>query len=164
MRHIFSLHHDILAVIWKQYTHPECSTITEKIWTVIGICDYKSVQTLFTPELPSRYGTVLVLKCLQQSFQNSVSHRDMLHFRKNCIEGFLIHAVYISTSIHSHNDVVVVGPSSVTCYGRFEVFPFIELSPVGFNIINHFKHTDPWWIWLSVSKFINVGVIIVLGL
>ena len=86
-----------------------------------------------------------------------------LHFWKKFIESFLIHAVDISTSIHPYNDVVVVGPSRVAHYGKFEVFPFIELSPVGFNIINHFKHIYPWWIWLSVSKFINVSVILILG-
>ena len=31
--------------------HPEAGTMTEKIWTVTGICDYESVQVLFTPEL-----------------------------------------------------------------------------------------------------------------
>ena len=43
------------------------------------------------------------------------------------------------------NDVLVVGPLRVAHYGKFEVFPFTELSPVGFNMVNHFKHTYPWW-------------------
>ena len=43
------------------------------------------------------------------------------------------------------------------------VFSCIELSPVGINMVNHFKHIYPWWIWLSFSNFINVGVIIILG-
>ena len=30
-------------------------------------------------------------------------------------------------------------------------------------MINHFKHIYPWWIWLSVSQFINVGVILIFG-
>ena len=30
-------------------------------------------------------------------------------------------------------------------------------------MVNHFKHIYPWWIWLSGSIFINVGVIIMLG-
>ena len=29
MRHIFSFDHHVLGVIWKQYTHSECSTMTE---------------------------------------------------------------------------------------------------------------------------------------
>ena len=51
MRHIFSFHHDVLGVIWKQNSHPEFSTITEKIWAIIGIGDYGSVKILFSPEL-----------------------------------------------------------------------------------------------------------------
>ena len=84
------------------------------------------------------------------------------HFWKKLIESVLIHAVDISTCIHSHNDVVV-GPSRVACYGEFEVFSLIEGSPVIINMVNHFKHIYPWWIGLPVSKFINVGVIIILG-
>ena len=42
-------------------------------------------------------------------------------------------------------------------------FPFFELSLVGFNMINHFKLIYPWLIWLSVSKFINMSVILILG-
>ena len=87
-----------------------------------------------------------------------------LHFWKKFIESVLIHAVDISTSIHPDHDVVVVGPLRVAHYGKFEVFTFIELSPVGFNMVNHYKHIYPcWWIWLSDSIFINVGVIIILG-
>ena len=86
-----------------------------------------------------------------------------LHFWKKFIESFLIYAVDISTSIHPYNDVVVVRPSRVAHCGKFEVFPFIELSPVGFNMINHFKHIYPWWIWLSISKFINVSFILIFG-
>ena len=85
------------------------------------------------------------------------------HFWKKFLESVLIHAVDISTSIHPYNNVVVVGPSRVAHYGKFEVFPFIELSPVGINMVDYFQHIYPWWIWLSVSKFINMGVIIVLG-
>ena len=86
-----------------------------------------------------------------------------LYFWKKFIESSLIHAVGISTSIHPDTNEVVVGPSGVACYGKFEVFPFIELSPVGFNMFNHFKHIYPWWIWLSVSNFISVSVIFILG-
>ena len=86
-----------------------------------------------------------------------------LHFWKKFSESFLIHAVDISTSIHLYNDVVVVGLSRVAHYGKVEVFPFIDLFPVGLNMTNHLRHIYPWWIRLSVSKFINVGVIIILG-
>ena len=87
-----------------------------------------------------------------------------LYFWKKFIESFLIHAVDISTSIHSNHNVVVVGPSGVAHFGKFEVFSLIELSYVGLSMINHFKHIYPWkWIWLSDSVFISVGVIIILG-
>ena len=87
-----------------------------------------------------------------------------LHFWKKLIESVLIHAVDISTSIHCDHNVVLVGPLRVACYGKFEMFLFIELSPVGFNMVNHLKHIYPWWwIWLSDSIFINVDVIIILG-
>ena len=86
-----------------------------------------------------------------------------LHFWKKFIESVLIPAVDISTSVHSDHDVVVVGPLRVAHYGKFEEFPFTELSPVGINMVNHFKHIYPWWIWLSDSIFINVSFIIILG-
>ena len=84
-----------------------------------------------------------------------------LHFWKSSLK-VLIHAVDISTCIHPYNDVVVVGPSRVDCYWKFEVFPIIELSPVSFNMVNHLKHIYPWWIWLPVSNFNNVSIIIIL--
>ena len=85
-----------------------------------------------------------------------------LHFWKKFIESVLIHD--ISTSIHSNHNVVVVGPSGVAHYGKFEVFSLIEFSSLGLSMINHFKHIYPWrWIWLSDSIFINVGVVIILG-
>ena len=94
----------------------------------------------------------------------SWGHTESCISRKSSLKVSLIHAVDISTSIHSDHDVVVVRRLRVAHYGKFEVFPFIELSPVGFNMINHFKHIYPWWwIWLSDSIFINVGVIIILG-
>ena len=81
-----------------------------------------------------------------------------LYFWKKLIESVLIHAVEISTSIHSNHNVVVVGPSGVAHYGK------IEFISVGLNMINHFKHIYPWrWIGLSDSIFINVGVVIILG-
>ena len=86
-----------------------------------------------------------------------------LYFWKKFIESVLIHVVDISTSIHSNHNVVVVGPSGVACYGKFEVFSLIESSSVCLNMIYYFMHIYPWrWIWLSDSIFINVGVIIIL--
>ena len=86
-----------------------------------------------------------------------------LYFWKKFIESVLIHAVDISTSIHSNYNVLVVGFSGVDCYGKFEVFSLIEFSSVCLNMINHFNHIYPWrWIWLSDSIFINVGVTIIL--
>ena len=87
-----------------------------------------------------------------------------LHFWIKFIESFLIHAINISTSIHPDQNVVVVGPLRVAHYGKFEVFLFIELSSVGLNMVNHFKHIYPWWwIWRYDSIFINVGVITIWG-
>ena len=86
------------------------------------------------------------------------------YFWKKFIESVLIHAVDISSSIHSNHNVVAVQPSGVAHYGKFEVFFLIESSSFGLNIIDHFKYIYPWrWIWLSDSIFINVGIIIVLG-
>ena len=86
-----------------------------------------------------------------------------LYFWKKFIDSVLIHAVAISTSFHSNHNVVVVGSLGMARYGRFEVLSLIKSSSVGLNMINHFKHIYPWWIWLSDSIFINVGVIIILG-
>ena len=86
------------------------------------------------------------------------------HFWKKCFESVLIHAVDISSCIHSDHEVVVVGPLGVACYGKFEVLSLIEFSSVGLNMVNHLKHIYPWrWIRLSDSIFINLGVIIILG-
>ena len=49
--HIVSFHYIFLWLIQKQYSHSECSTIAEQVGAVIRICDYKSVQVLFTPKL-----------------------------------------------------------------------------------------------------------------
>ena len=87
-----------------------------------------------------------------------------LSFWKKFIESFLIHAVDVSTIIHPDHNVVVVGLLGVPCYGKLEVFSFIEFSSVGLNMVNHFKHIYPWrWIRLSDSIFINMGVIVILG-
>ena len=49
--HIAPFHYIFLWVIWEQYSHPECGTIAEQVGAVIHICDYKSIQVLFTPKL-----------------------------------------------------------------------------------------------------------------
>ena len=49
-----------------------------------------------------------------------------LHFWKKFIECFLIHAVDISTYIHSNHNMVFVGLSRVACYWKFEVFPLSD--------------------------------------
>ena len=85
-----------------------------------------------------------------------------LYFWKKFIESVLIHAFGISINIHSNHNVVVVGSLGVAHYEKFEEFSLIESSSDGLNMINHFKHICPWWIWLSDSIFINVGVIIIL--
>ena len=84
-----------------------------------------------------------------------------LHFRKKFIECLLIHAVYISSCVHSNHYVVLVG--SLGVFGDWEFQVFYLWSPGGFNMINCLKHIYPWWIWLSHSNFIDVGVIIILG-
>ena len=87
-----------------------------------------------------------------------------LYFWKKFIESVLIHVTDISISIHSNNNVMVIGPSGVACYGKYEVFSLIEFSSVDLRMINYFKHIYPGrWIWLSYSIFIDVGVIIILG-
>ena len=86
-----------------------------------------------------------------------------LYFWKNFIECLFIHAVNISASVHSDHKVVVVGALRVAHYWELQVLPLIELSPVGFNMVNCLKHTYPWWIWLSDSHLIDVGVIVILG-
>ena len=55
---------------------------------------------------------------------------------------------------------MVVGVLRVADYGKFQVLTLLVLSPVGLNMINSSKHIYPWWIRLSVSIFINVGVVI----
>ena len=57
--------------------------------------------------------------------------------------------------------MVFVGSLGVC--GNWEVKVFSLWSPGGSNMINYLKHIYPWWIWLSHSIFINVGVIIILG-
>ena len=57
--------------------------------------------------------------------------------------------------------MVLVGSLGVCDNWEFKVLSL--WSPVGSNMINYLKHIYPWWIWLSHSIFINVGVIIILG-
>ena len=86
----------------------------------------------------------------------------MLHFWKNVIECLLIHAVDISLCIYSNHYMVFVGSLGVLGDWELEVLSLWSLG--GSNMINYLKHIYPWWIWLSHSIFINVGVIIILGL
>ena len=85
-----------------------------------------------------------------------------LYFRKKFIECLFIHAVDISTCIHSNHYMEFVGSLGVAGYGKSEVLP-PHSSSVGLNMVNKFKHIYPWWIWLSDSIFVDVGVIIILG-
>ena len=84
-----------------------------------------------------------------------------LHFRKKFIECLLIHAVDISSCIHSNHYVVLVG--SLGVFGNWELEVLSLWSLGGSNMINYLKHIYPWWIWLSHSIFVDVGVIIILG-
>ena len=84
------------------------------------------------------------------------------HFRKKFFVSVLIHAVDISTCIHSDHEVVVVELSRVACYGESEVFSLIEGTPVGIYMIHYPNHIYLRWVGLPVSKFIHMGVIIIL--
>ena len=84
-----------------------------------------------------------------------------LHFRKKFTECLFIHAVYISSCVHSDHWMVLVGSLRVCGDWEFKV-PSLW-SPVGSNMINYLKHIYPGWIWLSDSIFIDVGVIFILG-
>ena len=84
-----------------------------------------------------------------------------LYFRKKFIECLLIHAVYISFCVHSDHYMVLVG--SLGVFGNWEFEVLSLWSPGGFNMVNCLKHIYPWWIWLSHSNLIDVGVIIILG-
>ena len=125
MRHIFSFHHNVLGVIWNKYTHPECSTITEWIWAVIRICDYESVQVLFTPKL--QVGMELSLYWNVCNWVSKILYLmgayRKLYFWKKFIEFFLIHAVDISTCIHSNHNMMVVGPSGWLTMENLRCFP-----------------------------------------
>ena len=57
--------------------------------------------------------------------------------------------------------MVLVGSLGLCGNWLFDVLSL--WSPVGSNMINYLKHIYPWWIWLSDSIFVNVGVIIILG-
>ena len=84
-----------------------------------------------------------------------------LNFRKKFIECLLINAVDISFCIHSNHYVVLVG--SLVVFGDWELEVLSLWSLGGFNMVNYLKPIYPWWIWLSHSIFINVGVIIIMG-
>ena len=57
--------------------------------------------------------------------------------------------------------MVLVG--SLWVCGNWEFKVLSLRSPGGFNMINCLKHIYPWWIWLSHSNFVDMGVIIILG-
>ena len=57
--------------------------------------------------------------------------------------------------------MVFVG--SLGVFGDWEFKVLSLWSPGSFNMVNCFKHVYPWWIWLSHSNYIDVGVIIILG-
>ena len=84
-----------------------------------------------------------------------------LYFRKKFIECLFIHVVYISSCVHSDHYMVLAGSLGVCGDWKFEVLSL--WSPGGLNMVNCLKHIYPWWIWLSPSNFIDVGVIIILG-
>ena len=84
-----------------------------------------------------------------------------LHFRKKFIECLLIHAVDISSCVHSNHYMVFAG--SLGVFGDWEL-EVLSLWPLGgSNMISYLKHIYPRWIWLSHSIFIDVGVIFILG-
>ena len=83
------------------------------------------------------------------------------HFREKFLESLFIHAVYISSCVHSDHQMVLVGFLGVCVDWKFEVFSL--WSPGGSNMVNYLKHIYPWWIWLSDSIFIDVSVIFILG-
>ena len=57
--------------------------------------------------------------------------------------------------------MVLVGSLGVYIDWEFKVFSL--WSPGGSNMVNYLKHIYPWWIWLSDSIFLDVGVIFTLG-
>ena len=66
-----------------------------------------------------------------------------LYFCKKSLKCLFIHAVDIYTSVHSDHKVVVVRVLRVAHYRELQVIPLIELSPVGFNMVNCLKHIYP---------------------
>ena len=63
------------------------------------------------------------------SFQSSVSHGGIQRavlLEKKFIECLFIHAVYISTSVHSDHKVVFVGALRVACYWELQVLPSLN--------------------------------------
>ena len=81
-----------------------------------------------------------------------------LYFRKKFIECLLIHAVDISSCVHSDHYLGFVG--SLGVLGDWESRVLSQCSTGGFNML---KHIYPWWIRLSDSILMDVSVIIILG-
>ena len=70
-----------------------------------------------------------------------------IEFPKFCISWCLfIHAVYISSCVHSDHYMVLVG--SLWVFGNWEFEVLSLWSPGGFNMVSCLKHIYPWWIWL----------------
>ena len=84
-----------------------------------------------------------------------------LYFGEKFIECLFIHAVYISSCVHSDHQMVLVGSLGVCGDWEFKVLSL--WSPVGSNMINYLKHIYPGRIQLSDFIFIHVGVIFTLG-
>ena len=82
------------------------------------------------------------------------------HFREKFTESLFIHAVYISSCVHSDHWMVLVGSPGECVNWELKVFSL--WSPGGSNMVNYLKHIYSWWIWLSDSIFIDVGVIFTL--
>ena len=91
----------------------------------------------------------------------SWGHTESSTSGKCSLNVFSYHAVDISSCIHSNHYVVLVG--SLGVFGNWELEVLSLWSLGGFNMVNYLKHIYPWWIWLSYSIFIDVGVIIILG-
>ena len=83
------------------------------------------------------------------------------HFREKFLESLFIHAVYISSCVYSDHEMVLLGSPGVYVNWEFKVLYLWFLG--GSNMVNYLKHIYHWWIELSDSILIDVGVIFILG-